>query len=240
MTTFIAVLGPPASGKSALTNALRTTPDVLVFRLRDHCFNQSRRDPILAAQLRNSPDPLGWLDDATVADVLVKAFQEQRFPSRTARAVLLENFPGNARQVELLVGVLAAGHCVCECLAAIELIVPEAALHQRVTSRRVCLSCEPDHGDLHRPAVPSATSPEHCATCGTRLATRPGDSPGIFVQRLDRFREHIPSIRSALTAHGVRVERLDGNQPLDRCAAKAADVVYRSRSFQRPASAART
>lgn len=229
MSTFVAILGPPGGGKSTLTKAFSTTPDVLVFRLRDFCLNQARHDPTLAAQLQNSPDPLGWLDDATVGDVLARAFQRQRFPSGTPRAVLLENFPGSAPQVELLVEVLAASDAACQRLAAIELAAPEAVLRHRVARRRVCPSCEPDpHDDPHRPAVPAVSAPQRCAKCGGQLAVRRGDAPGIFSQRLARFRAQIPGIRSALTARGVPVERLDATRPVAQCVATAADALSRA------------
>jgi adenylate kinase family enzyme len=232
MSTFLAVLGPPGSGKSALTNALSRSPDILVFRLRDFCLTQERRDPTLAGQLRNRPDPSGWLDDVAVGEVLAKAFREQWFPSRTARVVLLENFPGNARQVELLLGVLTRGDDLCQRLSAIVLLAPEAILRERVGRRRVCPTCEPDpHGDPHRPAVPAASRPDRCAACGAQLAVRRGDAPDVFACRLARFRKYIPSIRLALAAHGLQVRRVDATQPLARCVGEAADVLSRSRAL---------
>jgi hypothetical protein len=66
----LAVMGSPASGKTTLTTALSAAPGIVVFRLRDFCTAQARHDRVLAAHLRTSPDPLGWLDDQIVATVL--------------------------------------------------------------------------------------------------------------------------------------------------------------------------
>jgi adenylate kinase len=58
---MIAVVGPPAVGKTTLTTQLGTIPGRTIFRLREHVPPE-----ILAATAAN-PDRVDWVDDLTVA-----------------------------------------------------------------------------------------------------------------------------------------------------------------------------
>ncbi|HEX3733258.1 MAG TPA: hypothetical protein VHU91_10095 [Mycobacteriales bacterium] len=71
----LAVVGPPAVGKSSLVEQLADAMSVEVFRLRE--FAQAyRRRPGVDQGLFASTDALGWYTDHTVAILLKEAFQE--------------------------------------------------------------------------------------------------------------------------------------------------------------------
>lgn len=192
---LVAVVGPPAVGKSTVTGALADRFDARVFRLREFAHQFCAR-PGVDQHLFDTDDPLGWLSEETVALLLRAAFLHGQSPGQPI--VVLENFPGSITQFRLLhatAGQLRAP------LAVVELTADDGLLGIRVRTRRVCPTCEPDpRGDPHRPACPVAEYPERCASCGGALALRRGDERQQFAARLARFRRRIPAIRQAVRA----------------------------------------
>ncbi|MGH8887550.1 MAG: hypothetical protein ACRDYX_20750 [Egibacteraceae bacterium] len=188
----------------------------VAFRLRDFSARQAGNDPLLTRQLVASPDPLGWLPDAVVHDLLVAAFEQDRFPVGDAELVVLENFPGNAAQAACLMDVLWRARVALPArLGAVELVAPDAVVWRRAATRRACPGCEPDErGDPHLPAVESPERPGRCASCGTALQPRKGDAPAMLARRLARFRNNIDAIRAAFFAEGIDVYRIDATAPL--------------------------
>ena len=95
----VAVIGPPAVGKTTLTMRLSASPGCGVFRLREHV-----PDTILAATATDA-QRIRWIDDLTVAQV-VRSYLEQVIVDGAVCTLLLDNFPGSATQVWVLLGIL--------------------------------------------------------------------------------------------------------------------------------------
>lgn len=191
MRRFVGVVGPPAVGKSTVTRALTDRYGGRVFRLREFAY-EIRSRPGVNQRLFASDDPLGWLPEDTVAQVLRAAFVQGRFPA--SALVVLENFPGSLAQLRLLASI--ADRLVAS-LMLIELTAGDDLLTIRSQAWRVCPTCEPDpRGDPHRPARGSGHEPHRCVGCGGELQLRWGDEPIRFAARLARFRDRIPAIRT--------------------------------------------
>lgn len=199
---LVAVIGPPAVGKSTVTGLAATAYGAHVFRLREFADRYQVDHPELD-HLFETADPLGWFRDDTVRMLLYAALE---VPPR-ADTVLLENLPGNAIQLHYLIELsCAAGHE----LAVVELAAPDDLLTVRASTRRVCPSCEPDpHGDPHRPAHGLATAPDDCDRCGGRLMSRKSDEFHRFEARLRHFRRNCPQIRTAAAAARVPYRVVD-------------------------------
>jgi adenylate kinase len=203
----VAVIGPPAVGKTTLTMRLAELPGCEIFRLREHV-----PDAILAATA-TSAERIGWIDDLTVTRAL-RAYFERVLSEATARTVVLDNFPGTSTQVRLLTGVLdrLAPRCVVH---AVELLASRDVREQRVLGRRVCHECERD--PIHDPRIPAQASredPDRCARCGGVLHPRRGDAPRLFAMRTQRYEDEAVGIRAAFEEIGIQVVRLDGGRPL--------------------------
>ncbi|MGH4011484.1 MAG: hypothetical protein ACRDTH_25520 [Pseudonocardiaceae bacterium] len=119
---LVAVLGPPAVGKSTVTGALADHLGAPVFRLRDYA-HEFRFRPGIDQGLFDTSDPLGWFPDETVALLLRAAFLQGQFPAQPM--VVLENFPGSLTQFRLLNAV--AGQLQAS-LAIVELIADDDLL----------------------------------------------------------------------------------------------------------------
>jgi adenylate kinase len=204
----MAVIGPPAVGKTTLTLRLAESPGCAVFRLREHV-----PDSVLAATAV-SAERIGWIDDLTVTRALRGYFEGITFEGRV-RTVLLDNFPGTGTQVRLLFGVLRrlAPDCTVH---AVELLAGHHVREARMLGRRVCHECEQD--PIHDPRIPAPASqadPDRCARCGGLLHPRRGDAPTLFALRTQRYEEEGEGIRMAFAEAGIVVAQVDGGQPAD-------------------------
>ncbi|GAA3772228.1 hypothetical protein GCM10022225_69480 [Plantactinospora mayteni] len=183
---MIAVIGPPGSGKTSVVTALAAHERVSVFRLREAI----RCCPDLLADLPPSTDPLGWISDEAVVEVLRGMFLEHRFPTG-GEPILLDNFPGTASQLRHLASIATS---LGRRLNILELRANAPTLAARVAARRVCRSCGPDR---HAPARPAASDPARCALCGGVLKRRDTDNPHIHALRLARYLCNRPKIAAA-------------------------------------------
>jgi adenylate kinase family enzyme len=187
---WVAVVGPPAVGKTTTTVWVADALGADVFRLREFADQFRIGHPELD-HLFATTDPLGWLPDATVQLLFGQGLAQRA----TAPVVLLENLPGNAAQLGYLAEIAATLDGV---LRVVELAAPDSLLTVRARTRRVCLTCEPDRrGDAHRPAQAVAGMPDRCAACGGRLVPRRSDTPQLCRARLRRFRDNRPGIHAA-------------------------------------------
>jgi adenylate kinase len=106
------------------------------------------------------------VDDATVTALVADRLSR-------ASGVLLDGFPRNVRQAELLEDLLAQRGIPSP--RVVEMVVSAEALVERLTGRRTCASCGP------RPAGDS----EACGACGGPLVIRADDREEVVRERLE-------------------------------------------------------
>jgi adenylate kinase family enzyme len=209
----LAIIGPPAAGKTTLTMQLGKTPGCSVFRLREHV-----PETMLAATA-TSAERLGWLDDLTVTRAL-RGYLKTVIHTSTAYTVLLDNFPGSDTQARLLVshlGKLAPRSA----LHVAELVATPAVLERRIRDRRVCHHCEQDPiHDPRIPAQPSPADPRRCARCNSILHPRRGDAPRLLAARTQRYSTAVIGIRAAFAEAGIGVLQVDSDRPPERTASE--------------------
>jgi adenylate kinase len=112
-----------------------------------------------------------------VSDELILGVVEERLaePDVQANGFLLDGFPRTVVQAEAL--ALFAPIDV-----AIDLVVPEEVVLERMSSRRVCSSC----ARVYSLAVPPASS-WACDSCGSEVVQRTDDRPEAIAKRLHAY-----------------------------------------------------
>ena len=168
---FVAVVGPPAVGKSTVSRALAAgSLGAQVFRLREFA-HECRSHGTADERLFDTRDSLGWFPEETAFLLLQAAFIQGQFPARGL--VVLENFPGSLTQLLLLKAIADQLRAP---LMLIELTADNIVVAARARTRRVCPACEPDlRGDPHRPAHPATHDLNRCDSCGGELLKMPFD-----------------------------------------------------------------
>ncbi|WP_431955839.1 hypothetical protein [Nocardia lijiangensis] len=207
LTLVVPILGPPGVGKTTLTLALNDDPRRHTFRLRD----QVPAD-VLAATA-GTVEHLGWIDTGIVDQTLRSYLYS--VSHRDVDVVLLDNFPGSAAQVSLLLDALAHSAPMAS-VEPIEMRADSKVLRNRARHRRVCQRCEKDPvADPRMPAKPSLLDDWACGKCGALLHFRRGDAPRLLKARTKRFDRSIDEIRAAFTAKGVDITILDATLSTD-------------------------
>jgi len=218
MECMVAVIGPPAVGKTSLTMRLGETPGCSVFRLREHV------PPVILAATAADPDRVDWVDDLTVA-LALRGYVERVATDGKTQAVLLDNFPGSGTQVRLLLGILRrrAPRCI---VRAAELVLDERTRRARARVRRVCHTCEDDPAhDPRLPAVASNSDAWKCGRCGGTLHPRRGDAPRLLAARTARFRQEAPGLRQAFADAGINVLHVDASRDIADLAAELSMLI---------------
>ena len=209
----LAVIGPPAAGKTTLTMRLGKLPGCCVFRLREHV-----PETMLAATA-TSAERLGWLDDVTVTRAL-RGYLEMAIRKGTVHTILLDDFPGSDTQARLLASLL--GKLAPECvLHVVELVITATAVKRRVVERRVCHQCEQDPiHDPRLPAQPNTADTRRCARCNSILHPRRGDAPRLLAARMQRYYRAVIGIRTAFAETEVEILQLKSNRPPEQTASE--------------------
>jgi adenylate kinase family enzyme len=216
----VAIVGPPAVGKTTLATRLACTLAARVIRLRDLARAYTGAHPDAAA-LFATTDPLGWWRDDTVAFLLHEALTPDQAPRRLT---VLDATPRNSRQLVDLSDLTDALHLP---LLIVELVAPDELLWHRMKTRRVCPTCEPDPRDHpRRPAHALPSQPWTCAVCGGVLLRRAGDRPTVFAARLRRYHGSVEPIRRHARGLPLRYWPVDATRAPATVAAAVLAATY--------------
>lgn len=208
----VAVLGPPASGKTtAVRSLVERSVDVVHFKVRDHFqVLLAEGDRIAVAhreQLRRR--------DVLADDVVRYAFTDFVCRHTTADVVLVEGYPRSSAQHSDLRAVLSVyGGCA---VGAVVFDAPDEVLYARVTRRLVCPAC-----DLSGARGPNVT----CPHCGVDLAVRPDDDIDRFTERVRQFRSAGADVGRLFAVTG-RVLVLDASLPQELLADRFREALRR-------------
>ncbi len=207
LDSAIAIIGPPAVGKTTLTMQLGQLSGRRVFRLREHV-----PETILAATA-TSAERLGWIDDLTVTMAL-RSYLDSVVDDGTAHTVFFDNFPDRANRSISSSRPCASWRQRVSCTRLNSWLT-------RLRDRRVCHHCERDPiHDPRLPAVPSPADPRRCACCNNILHPRRGDAPRLFSARMRRHWQTAEGIREAFASVGIAILQIESNKPPEQIASE--------------------
>jgi len=118
-----------------------------------------------------------------VPDELVLGLMERWLsPMLLEQGFMLDGFPRTRAQAEALDRFCAERKAPLE--AVLYISCPEDLIIDRITGRRVCLSCGKNY---HVRTLPPR-SPGRCDLCGSALVQRPDDTVEVVKKRLEFYR----------------------------------------------------
>jgi adenylate kinase len=178
MKRRIVLLGPPGSGKGTVAQMLQKE-----FNLEHISTGQWFRKEIAAGSELGKQVAADVERGELVPDELVLGLMEHWLtPALVEHGFMLDGFPRTRAQAEALDEFCA------EKKAPLELVLymscPEDLIIERITGRRVCLSCGKNY---HVRTLPPR-SPGRCDLCGSPLVQRPDDTVEVVKNRLEFYR----------------------------------------------------
>lgn len=178
----VILIGPPGAGKGTHAGPLSEQlhlPHISTGDLfREHIRNQSP----LGKQAKSYMDQGNLVPDALVFDML---FLRIEHPD-CAHGYILDGFPRTLPQAQTLYAKLESKAQII----ALNFIIPDSALIQRITGRLMCKQCgRPYHKTFDPPPASN-----HCQSCEGDLYQRDDDKENVVRKRLDVYHEQTEPI----------------------------------------------
>lgn len=183
----------------------------------------------LLRQHRRDHTPLGILADdlmsqgKLVPDDLVNQMVAVRLKEPdTEHGYILDGFPRTLNQAEWLDRQLVAYLLP---VVAINIVVDEAVLLERITGRLTCPICGAIYNIYSKP-------PKHDRVCdfdGAALVQRADDTVQVFHERMRAFEQKTSAVIEYYREHGNRFAEVDGDRPIDEVTQSIRETLLRLR-----------
>lgn len=176
---IVILLGAPGSGKGTLAAELAKVPGIAHLSTGDLLRGAVKAGTPTGVEAKGYMDAGNLVPDALIARMVGDYLAE----NATLSTVLLDGFPRNVAQAEILADLLKANGVPLRC--ALLLDVPDDVVVRRISGRRVCPKCGAGFNvDTLPPKVEGI-----CDACGAELIIRKDDTPETVRHRLEVYAE---------------------------------------------------
>lgn len=175
----VILLGAPGSGKGTLAAELAKVPGIAHLSTGDLLRGAVKAGTPAGVEAKRFMDAGNLVPDALIARMVGEYLADHA----TLSTVLLDGFPRNVAQAEMLSDLLRNNGVTLRC--ALLLDVPDEIVVRRISGRRVCPKCGAGFNvDTLPPKLEGL-----CDGCGTALIIRKDDAPETVRHRLEVYRE---------------------------------------------------
>ena len=132
-------------------------------------------------------------------DVVIGIIKERLAKTDCQNGFILDGFPRTVPQAQALdkMGI--------ELDFVISIEVPDEAIVERMSGRRVCAKCGASYHVVYNPAKDGA----HCDKCGEELSVRKDDAPEVVLSRLEVYHSTTEPLKDYYSATG-KLKTVDG------------------------------
>lgn len=183
------LVGPPGAGKGTQAVHLAEHFHIPHISTGDIFRANLKEGTPLGLQAKSYMDK-GELVPDSVTNAMVK---DRLGNSDTANGFLLDGFPRNVAQAQVLRAILAEKQTPLD--AVLELSIDNAEIISRLASRRTCRGC----GKVFPGAAPQ------CDSCGGELYQRDDDKEEVIARRLEVYAEQTAPIVSYYRQEGLLI-----------------------------------
>src|SRR5437763_16911534 len=167
MSLNVIMLGPPGAGKGTQAERLARVRGIPKISTGDILRDAVNHDTDIGRLVKAIMDRGELVTD----DVMIGIVRERLERSDALGGFVLDGFPRTVAQARALDGIMNGR----DPLIVIDIVVPEADLVERLTSRLVCEDC----GTNADGVLVSATATTRCLRCGGRLKQRSDDNEPV-------------------------------------------------------------
>lgn len=183
------LVGPPGAGKGTQAVHLAQHYSIPHISTGDIFRANLKEGTPLGLQAKGYMDK-GELVPDSVTNAMVK---DRLTHADTANGFLLDGFPRNVAQAEVLRAVLAEKKTPID--AALELAIENAEIIKRLSSRRTCRGC----GKIFPGQL------DKCDSCGGELYQRDDDKEEVIARRLEVYAEQTAPIIAFYRTEGLLI-----------------------------------
>jgi adenylate kinase len=210
----LVLVGPPGAGKGTQAQFLAAHYSIPHISTGDIFRANLKANTPLGQEAKTFMDR-GELVPDSVTNAMVK---DRLQLDDVANGFLLDGFPRNVAQAEVLRAILAEKRTPLD--AVLELSIPNEVIVGRLSSRLTCKSC----------GAPSPSDATSCSACGaTDLYQRADDSPEVITKRLDVYEEQTAPIVHFYRTEGLLIT-IDAEGEVAEITERATTALSRVRS----------
>jgi adenylate kinase len=191
----LVLVGPPGAGKGTQAQFLSVHFSIPHISTGDIFRANLKNGTSLGLEAKSFMDRGELVPDSLTNEMI----RDRLTKDDLANGFLLDGFPRNVAQAEVLRAILAGKKTPLD--AALELAVDTAEIILRLSGRRVCRSCgKVWHVEFDRP-----TQPNICDICNGELYQRDDDKEEVITRRLEVYQEQTAPIIAFYRSEGLLI-----------------------------------
>lgn len=212
----LVILGPPGAGKGTQAARLADACDLRHLSSGDVLRAERKKGSALGEKVAQFMDSGALVPDEIIVEVILAQLDDPG----DSRGILLDGFPRTRAQAESLDRALSAAGKRVDLVPS--LVVPDEAIVNRITGRRVCPTC---NAVYHVTSLPPRQE-GICDHDGTELIHRTDDTAEVVKERLAAYHEQTAPVEAYYREKGLLAE-VDGTKDVDAVFAELLEVVRR-------------
>ena len=210
----LVLVGPPGAGKGTQAAFIASARSIPKISTGDIFRANVREGTELGVQAKQYMDAGDLVPD----EITIGMVRNRLAEDDAVKGFLLDGFPRNVPQAEVLGGMLDAMGTQLD--VVLELVVDDDEVVRRLSGRRTCRSCGHIwHVDFDPPTVEDV-----CDRCNGALFQRDDDRPETIRHRLEVYAEQTSPLVAYYAERGVLIG-IDATGPVDNVTERALDAL---------------
>jgi len=208
------LFGPPGAGKGTQAKLLVETLGVPQISTGD----MMRAERASGSELGKQFDDYMQKGLLVPDELVLELFRQRLAQSDAANGAIFDGFPRTLAQAAALDATLGKMDRSIDKVVALE--VPTEVIVERISGRRVCLSCGQTYHVRYSPPPPSG----RCSQCGGEIVQRTDDTEEKVRTRSSEYLENTLAILRHYEPRGI-VERVDGVGSVEEVAGRVEKAI---------------
>ena len=210
----VIMLGAPGAGKGTYAKEITQKYSIPAISTGDILRENVKNGTELGKKAKGFMDSGALVPDELVCDIVVDRLQKDDCKN----GYILDGFPRTIPQAEELKKALEKQGTAID--FAIDIEMPDEAIVERMSGRRVCKGCGATYHVVNIPPKKEGI----CDECGSEIILRADDAPETVKKRLGVYHEETAPLIEYYKKEGI-LHEIDGTLGLEGCVKAICDVL---------------